>query len=335
MIISPPMQPSFAFFDGRVVPYKEARVSVLTHGFNYGTTLVTGVRGYWNNEEGQLFLFRPAEYFKRLIASAKLLGVELTMSEAELVSSAKEVLRAERLFEDCYLRAIAYYSDESLGVRIHDLTSDVAMVAVPYGHYGKGDMGVHVTVSSWRSLEGTIFPSSGEVAAAYVNIAVARTQAQRAGFDEPILLDQSGQIAESPLGSLFILRGDTFIAPPVHDRLMESPTRRAVIDLITSEMEMKVVERPIDRSEIHLADEALLCGTGIQVTPVTWADHVPIGTGAPGKVTSRLRKLYFSAARRTLPKYSAWCVGVHEKRKYKDRPEIDQRRGLRATNSDF
>ncbi len=328
------MHPAYAFFNGRIVPYKDARLSVLTHGFNYGTTMVTGARGYWNNDEGQLYLFRPFDYFRRLRASSKLLGMEITLSDDELVGHAIELLRAERLFEDCYVRAVAYYMDESLGVRIHDLTTDITMIAVPFGHYAKGDMGVHVTISSWRSLDGTMFPSPGEIGAAFVNIAVARTQAQRAGFDEPILLDQAGQISESPLGSLFILRGDTFITSP-RDRLMESITRRTVAELITNEMGMKVIERPIERNEMHLADEALLCGTGIQVTPITWVDHVPLGTGAPGKVTSRLRELYFAAARRTLPKYGEWCVPVHETRKYKDRPEVDERRGSRAGNSDF
>ena len=129
------MQPRYAYFNGRVVPYENARLSVLTHAFNYGTAVLGGIRGYWNNEDGQLFLFRAVDHFKRLRRSAKLMGMEITASEEDLVANVTELLRSERLLEDCYVRAVAYYSDESLGVRIHDLTPDVTIVVLPYGHY--------------------------------------------------------------------------------------------------------------------------------------------------------------------------------------------------------
>ncbi|MBI2150532.1 MAG: hypothetical protein HYU27_07995 [Acidobacteria bacterium] len=113
----------------------------------------------------------------------------------DLVNGAVVLLRAESIFDDCYVRAAAYYGDESLGIRIDDLTAEVSMVAVPYGHYGKADTGIHVTISSWRSVDGSVIPAAGRSSAAPVNIAVARTQAPRAGFDETILLNRAGQIA--------------------------------------------------------------------------------------------------------------------------------------------
>ncbi len=327
--------PRFAFFQDHVVPYDEARLPLLTHAFNYGTAVVGGVRGYWNNEEGQLFLFRPVEHLQGLRVSAKLLGMEVSPSEAELVHSATELLRAEQCYEDCYLRAVAYYSDESLGVRVHDLTTHISMIVVPYGHYGKADTGIHVTVSSWRSVDGSMIPTAGRSSAAFVNVAVARTAAQRAGFDETILLDHTGRIAENPLGSVFIARGGEFITPVGDDLLMGGVTKRSVMELIRGEMSMEVVQRPIDRNEIYLADEVFLCGTGVQVTPVTWVDHVPIAGGRPGKCTARLRELYFSAVRRSLERYTGWCVPVHESRRYLDRSEIDERRGARTRGADF
>ncbi len=317
------------------MPYSDARLPLLTHAYNYGTTVVGGIRGYWNNEEGQLFLFRPVEHFHGLRVSAKLLGMEIHSSDADLLNNALELLRAERLFEDCYVRAVAYYSDESLGVRIHDLTAELSMVAVPYGHYGKADTGIHITVSSWRAVDGSSIPAAGRSSAALLNIAVARTQAQRAGFDEAVLLDQAGHISESPLGSLFIVRGGAFIGSLGDDLLMGGVTRRSIIELIRNEMGMEVIERPIERNEIFLADEVLLCGTGIQVTPVTWVDHVPIRSGTPGKHAGRLRELYFSAVRCALPGSAGWCVPVYESRKYKDRPEIDERRGSRGRSAEF
>ncbi len=319
-------QPQFAFFDGQVVSYGEARLGVMTHAFHYGTSVLGGIRAYWNNEEGQLFLFRPGDHLKRLRASAKLLGMELELTEEELLRHILELLRTEKLYEDCYIRAIVYYGDESLGVRLHDLTPSLAIIAFPYGHYGKTETGVHVTVSSWQRLDDTTIPYRARIAAAFVNVAFARTQAQRAGFDEPVMLDSSGRISENPLANLFLLRGETFVTPPANDPLLEGVTRRTAITLIREEMGMPVVERPIERSEIYLSDEALICGTGIQVSAVTCADHIPIGPGTPGRKTSRLRELYFAVARRSLPKYSDWSLPVYESRKYLERPAIDQRR---------
>ena len=194
---------------------------------------------------------------------------------------------------------------------------------------------MHVTLSSWRALDDTMIPSRGKISAAFINVALARTQAQRAGFDEAILLDQAGHVAEGPLGSLFIVRDGVFITTPSVDSVMEGVTRRTAIELIGSEMKMDVVERPIERNEIYLADEALLCGTGIQIGAVTWADHTPIGSGTPGGYTERLRELYFKTVRRGFPQYADWCVPVYETRTYLERPEVDERRSSRARSADL
>jgi branched-chain amino acid aminotransferase len=327
--------PSHAFFKGSVVAYVDAKLGVLTHAFNYGTGVVAGIRGYWNNEEGQLYLFRARDHVARLRASAKLLGMEVLASEDDLMNGLVALLRAERLFEDCYVRLVAYYSDETLGVRVHDLTADVTIVALPYGHYQKSETGVHVTISAWRRIDDSMIPAKGKISAAFVNVALARTQAQRAGFDEPILLDQDRKICESPLGSLVILRNGVFVTSPMNDSLMEGVTRRTVIELIKDEFGMDVIERPIDRNDLYLAEEAILCGTGIQVGPVTWADHIPIASGAVGKHTSRLRNLYFRAVRNNLEQYAHWCLPVYEDRNYQNRREIDERRGPRTGGADL
>ena len=325
--------PRFAYFNDAIVPYAEAKLGVLTHAFNYGTSALSGIRGYWNNDEGQLFLFRPLDHLRRLVASAKLLGMECPFSPEELLDRVLQVLRAEQLTEDCYIRSVVYYADESLGVRLHDLTPAVTMYVLPYGHYGKTETGVHVTVSSWHRLDDSTIPFRARIAAAFVNVAFARTQAQRAGFDEPVMLDSSGLISESPLANLFIVRNGVFITPTAHDPILESVTRRTALSLIRDDLGMTVIERPIERSEIYLSDEAFLCGTGIQISAVTWADHIPVGSGSPGPLTTKVRELYFSAARRKLSRWSDWCVPVYERRIYLDRPAVDERRTPRPADN--
>ena len=187
--------PRFAFFRGHVIPYSEARVGVLTHALNYGTAVFAGLRAYWNSEQEELFLFRPADHFRRFLESARLLGMELSQSREDLSAAAVELLRAELYREDCYLRPLAFYADESIGVRLHDLTPAVSMVAFPYGRYIENDENLHATISSWRRVDDNMIPARGKIAGAYVNSALAKSDAQRAGFDEAILLNEDGHVA--------------------------------------------------------------------------------------------------------------------------------------------
>ena len=313
--------PRHAFFRGRVVPYAEARIGVMTHALNYGTGVFAGLRGYWNESEKELFVFRPRDHFRRFLESARLLRMELPFTEDHLTGALTELLRTELYREDCYIRPLAFYADESIGVRLHDLSPEVSIVAFPYGSYVADEEGVHATVSSWRRVDDNAIPARGKIAGAYVNSALAKSDAMAAGFDEAIMLNQDGHVSESTASNFFLVKNGTAVTAPTTDNILEGITRRTVMELFRRELNLPVIERRIDRSEIYLADEAFFCGTGIQVAAVTRIDHRSIGTGRIGATASALRKLYFDIVRGRVPEYRHWCVPVYAGERDFARPE--------------
>jgi branched-chain amino acid aminotransferase len=303
--------PRHAFFRGAIVPYSEARVGVMTHALHYGTGVFAGMRGYWNPEEQELFVFRPRDHFRRFLESARLLRMELPYSEEHLTGALTELLRTELYREDCYIRPLAFYADETIGVRLHDLTPEVSIVAFPYGSYVTNEEGVHASVSAWRRVDDNAIPARGKIAGSYVNSALAKSDAQAAGFDEAIVLNGDGHVAEGTAANLFLVKNGVAITPPITDNILEGITRRTVLELLQRELKMTVSERSIDRSEIYLADEAFYCGTGIQVAAITRVDHRPIGAGRMGPTVFALRKLYFDIVRGRAPEYRRWCAPVY------------------------
>lgn len=303
--------PKHAFFKGRVVPYRDAHVGVLTHGLNYGTAAFGGMRGYWNKEQGELFVFRPEDHVRRFLQSARLLSMDLPYSHEVLIEGLFALLQAEGYREDCYVRPLAFYADEMIGVRLHDLHAEVSIVAVPFGSYLKSEEGVHAAVSSWRRVDDNMIPARGKIAGSYVNSALAKSDAVRAGYDEAIVLNEDGHVCEASAANIFIVREGVAITPPVTENILEGITRRTVMQLLRDEMGVEVVERKIDRTELYLADEVFFSGTGVQLSAVTSIDHRPVGTGKMGPVSGALRKLYFSVVRGDVEKYRSWCAPVY------------------------
>lgn len=304
--------PNYAFFNGRIVPYGEAKVGVLTHTMHYGTGVFGGLRGFWNGDEQQLFVFRPLDHFRRFLQSAKILCMDLPYSEEDLRDRLFELLRKEDLKTNCYIRPLAYFSDEIIGVRLHNLTAAVTMIAVPFGSYVENEEGLHVTVSSWRRVDDNMIPARGKITGAYVNSALAKTDAQRAGFDEAIVLNQDGHVSEGSAANTIFIRNGVACTPPVTDNILEGITRRTVIQLLREEMKIEVVERRIDRTEIYLCEEVFFCGTGVQVAAITKIDHRPVGAGRIGPIARNLRKLYFDVVSGRIPKYIGWCSPVYQ-----------------------
>ncbi len=304
--------PNYAFFKGKIVPYSEAKVGILTHTINYGTGIFGGIRGFWNEDEKQLFVFRPVDHIRRFLNSAKILNMNLPYSEDDLQKALFDLLRTEDLRTNCYIRPLAYFSDEIIGVRLHNLTPDVAIVALPFGSYVDNEEGLHVTVSSWRRIDDNMIPARGKITGAYINSALIKTDAQRAGFDEALVLNQDGHLSEGSAANTIFIRGGVASTPPVTDNILEGITRRTVMQLLRDEMKIEVVERSIDRTEIYLCDEVFFCGTGVQVAAITRIDHRPVGTGRIGPITQQLRKLYFAVVSGRVPRYLDWCAPVYQ-----------------------
>lgn len=299
-----------AFFEGKIVPLSEAKISIATHGFLYGTAVFGGVRGYWNEEMRRLFVFRPYDHFRRLLNSAKMLAMRIEYDEESLIQLTLDLLHADNWQCDIYLRPTFYKADLGIGVKLHGLKDEFSMFVMAYEKYVKNDTDAHVTVSSWRRIDDNVIPARGKVSGAYVNSALIKTDAARAGFDEALVLDQNGHVSEGSAMNIFMVRDGILVTPPVTDNILEGITRRSVMELARNELGIEIRERSIDRTEVFIAEEMFMTGTAAQITAVTKVDHRPIGAGVMGPVTARLRTLYEDVLRGKIKKYEHWNVAV-------------------------
>jgi len=303
--------PKFAYFEGEIVPYSQAKVGIMNHTLNYGTGAFGGVRGYWNHEQKQLYIFRPLDHFRRLLNSAKLLYATLNMGIEELLEVTIQLLRVEDMRQDCYIRPLVYNSDEIIGVRLNDLNTTVAIFTVPFSRYVENDEGAHLTVSSWSRIDDNSIPARGKITGAYINSAFIKTDALLSGFDEALVLTREGHISEGSAENVFMVRDGILITPPVNENILEGITRRTIIQLAQEELGLEVIERRIDRTEVFICDEFFLTGTAAQVTAVTKVDHQAIGGGVMGPVTTQLRAMYDDLVRGKIAKYKAWNEPVY------------------------
>lgn len=303
--------PKYAYFQGRIVPYADAKVGVLTHALNYGTAVFGGLRAYWNSEEGQLYLFRPYDHYRRFLNSASLLLMEFEHTPEDLTQITLDLLRAEDYHCNVYLRPLAYKADEAIGVKLHGLQDEITIVGIPFERYVSNDTDAHITFSSWRRVDDNMIPARGKISGSYANSALIKTDAVRAGFDEALVLNQDGHISEGSAMNVFMIRDGKAITPPVTDNILEGITRRSVIELLEKEMGIQVVERSIDRTEVYLCDEFFMTGTAAQVVAVTRVDYRSLGKGEMGPITRRLRELFAQAVMGQNPGYRRWNTPVY------------------------
>ena len=301
----------WAFFRGEFVPLRDANINVMTHGFNYGTAVFEGIRAYWNSDEEQLFALELLAHYQRIKASARLLMMEVRQTPDELAELTIELLRRDGLREDVYVRPIIYKSSETIGVRLHNLDADITIFGLPFGQYIDTEGGIRAQVSSWRRTDDNAIPARGKITGAYVNGALAKSEAQLNGFDEAIVLTADGHVSEGSAENLFIVKNGELITPPVTDNILEGITRRRLMEIARDDLSVPIVERTIDRTELYTADEVFLCGTGAQISPVIEIDRRAIGSGRPGPITRDLSRTYFDAVRGRLPAYRDWLTPVY------------------------
>jgi branched-chain amino acid aminotransferase len=301
----------FAYFEGSIRPIEQARVSVMTHALHYGTGWFGGLRGYWNSERQQLYVFRIQDHYRRFLNSGKILLARLDHSAEELAAITLELLRREDYHEDCYIRPLAYKADEGIGVRLHGLRDELTIFSTPFGRYLHAEEGAKVCFSSWRRVDDNMIPARGKLTGSYVNSALIKSEAVLNGFDEALVLTQDGHVAEGSAENVFVVRDGVLITPPVHANVLEGITRRTVMHLAQQELGLTVIERNIDRSEVYVADEAFFCGTGVQIASIASVEHRPIGSGGMGPITQQLRDLYFRVVRGQESKYMDWLTPVY------------------------
>jgi len=303
--------PNYAYFEGKIVPYSEAKVGVLTHALNYGTAAFGGLRAYWNSEEEQLYLFRPMDHYQRFLNSAKLLLMELDHTPETLIEWTITLIQKEGYRQNIYIRPLAYKADEIIGVKLHGLKDKLSIVAIPFERYIENDTDAHVTFSSWRRVDDNMIPARGKISGAYVNSAFIKTDAVRAGYDEALVLTHDGHVSECSAMNVFMIRRGVAVTPPITENILEGITRNTAMEILQNEMGIPVAERPIDRTEVYVCDELFLTGTAAQITAITRVDFRPIGSGQMGPVTTKLRKLFTDIVSGRHPKYRHWNVGIY------------------------
>ncbi|GAB4423205.1 MAG: branched-chain amino acid transaminase [Anaerolineales bacterium] len=302
--------PKHVFFEGKIVPFEEAKISVATHALHYGTGVFGGLRGYWNEEKKKLYIFRPYDHYRRLLNSGRMMNMHVPYDEEGLIQLTLDLVRTEGWQEDIYIRPFIYKADLGIGVRLHDLKDELTIFSMPFKMYVKNDTNAHVTVSSWRRLDDNMIPARGKVSGAYANSALIKTDAHRAGFDEALVLTQSGHVSEGSAMNIFMVRDGVVITPPVTDNILEGITRKTAMELAEKELGLPIVERSIDRTELFICDELFMTGSAAQIVAVTQVDYRPVGTGKMGPVAEKLRELFDEVVRAKNPKYAHWNLAV-------------------------
>lgn len=300
-----------AYFEGQYVPVEEAKISVMTHAFNYGTGLFEGIRGYYCPEEENILIFRLTEHIDRFVRNFRIMCMEIPETFEEIEQICVELVKRSGFKEGVYIRPVCYKSELSLGPTVKGVQSSFCCYVIKLGDYVDIQSGLDVAVSSWRRLSDNAIPSRVKTTGGYVNSSLAATEAKQAGFHEAIFLREDGTVAEGSAMNIFmVLDGKLITSPPTADILV-GITRNTVMQLAREQMGLEVIERPISRSELYVCDELFFCGTGAQVAPVRSVDRRVLGNGEPGPVTLRMQQLYFETVQGKIPQYRSWCTPVY------------------------
>jgi branched-chain amino acid aminotransferase len=302
-----------AYLDGRFVPMEEAKISIATHAFNYGTGCFEGIRGYWNAEREQVYLVKLQHHFRRLLNSVRLLRIDIGLDVQQLCEIAVEMVRQSGYHEDVYVRPIAYKASPVIKVGLLHLQDAFCCFSAPMGDYFDIQKGLSVTISGWRRNDDNAIPARAKITGGYINAALAIADAQDAGFDEAILLTQDGHVSEGSAANLFLVMNGKLITPPVADDILVGVTRNAIMEL-AEKLGIPVAERRVDRTELYVADEIFLCGTGVQVASVTKVDGRKIGDGKMGEITRSIQDLYLSAVHGEVEEYMDWLTPVYARK---------------------
>jgi branched-chain amino acid aminotransferase len=300
----------YAYLSGAIVKLEEAKVSVMTHAFNYGTGIFEGIRGYYAREKDQLYVFRLREHFERMSANCKILKIKLPHSVDDLCRLTLKLLQMNQHREDVYIRPLAFKSARRIGVKM-DKEDDFTMFSVPFGEYMPTDRAVATCVSSWRRIEDNAIPARAKISGAYVNSALAGDEARDNGFDEAILLTDDGHVSEGSAMNLFLVKRGRLVTPPVYDNILEGITCDSIIRLAKNEMEIETDVRRVDRTELYTADELFFCGTGVQISPIGSVDRRPIGNGGIGPITRQIQRFYYEITHGKFDRYMQWLTPVY------------------------
>jgi branched-chain amino acid aminotransferase len=298
----------YLYLNGRIVPYAEALIPVQSNAVKFGTSVFEGLRAYWNTARGELYVFRLPEHVDRLLDSLKLMRMEHAFSRDELTSSILEVLRKNEYREDVHIRQTAYLdADGDMG-----LTGPVGLAVDALPRRMADKPGITAGISSWLRIPDGAMPPRIKCSANYQNGRLAQLEAKVNGYDTALLLNARGKLAEGPGACCFVVRRGVPMTPPVTADILESVTRATLLELCAKELGLTPEVRDIDRTELYVAEEAFLCGSGWEIAPIVSVDRLPLGDGTkPGPVTRAIQACYFSVVRGERPAYRDWLTPVY------------------------
>ena len=302
----------FAFFEGQIVPFADARISVGTHAVQYGTGAFAGIRGYLDADGETINIFRLPEHAARLLNSAKLLRATLPFNRESLAQTIVDLVEKNAPTGDVYIRPFVYKSYVQLTPRLNGLDNELAIYMLQLGDYLDTASGVKAAVSSWQRVPDNAIPGRGKLSGSYINSALAKDEAEEKGADEAILLDGHGHVAEGSGCNLFLVRDGALVTAPITGDILEGITRRTMLQF-ARDSGIPIQERDIDRSELYIVDEAFFCGTGVQIAPIISIDGRPVGDGIPGPITMQIREIFFDTVRGRNPDYAHFLTRVRAK----------------------
>jgi branched-chain amino acid aminotransferase len=301
------MEP-IVYFNGEFRPESEATLSVRSRALNYGLGCFAGIRGYRTDDGAQVNVFRLDRHARRLELSAHILRLRLPGTREEFAKLVVELLRRNEMRADVYIRPLVFANSNELSPVLDPETSGIAIYCLPLGRY-LSDAPIDVCVSSWRRVRETAIPARAKPTAAYLNSALARREATERGFAEAILLTEEGFVSEGSAEHVFIVRDGGLVSPPSTADNLDGITRQTIITL-ADELGIPFVERHIGRTELYVADEVFLCGTGAEITAVRSVDGRLVGDGKVGAVTARLSERFVAVVRGRVPRYAEWLTPV-------------------------
>lgn len=297
------------WMNGKLVPFKAAKVHVLTHALHYSTAVFEGIRCYKTNNGSMIF--RLEDHVDRLFKSAKMYSMKIPYTKDEISNAIIKTVKASKL-EECYIRPIAYYGYGVLGLTPTQNKIELAIACWEWkmGESNAGKVrGARCKVSSWLRIDSRSQPMHAKAASNYANAALARIEALKDGYDEAIMLNYQGKVSEGSAENIFLVNNGEIFTPPLSSGILEGITRDSLIKIARAE-EINVVERDIDREDLYVADEVFMTGTAAEVKSVTEIDNIPIGDGNPGGLTRKLQNIFHQASRGRDERFLEWLTPI-------------------------
>jgi branched-chain amino acid aminotransferase len=309
------MTPAFAWMNGALVPWEDAKVHVRTEGFMRGASVFEGIRAYASLDGTQLYVFRNAEHLDRLFnTSMRILRMQMRWSSAEVTAAMVALLRANDVHDDIQLRPQVYFgtgSGEAHGFRPGEVEVGCVITATrPKANRLRE--GIKVRTSTWRRLDDQVMPPRVKAGANYLNSRYATVEAQMDGYDSAILLDARGKVAEGPGACVMLVRGGRVHCPLTTSGLLESITVDTLAELFSKALGIEIIRREIDRTELYTADEVFCCGTGQEIQPIVSVDRYDVGNGERGPVVKAIQDVYFQVVRGEVDGYDRWLLPVYD-----------------------